>query len=365
MAQWYVSAKKADFEGIGKKFGISPVLARLIINRDVIGEEDIRKYLYGDMGMLHDPFLMKDMEKAAELLVEKIGSGEKIRVIGDYDVDGICSAYILVRGLKALGADVDAAIAAVKVDDLVLPAILLGIYHYLIDHSAFLDEVCKSAYRDILTVYIQVDVHLAFAQFERLFQGRDLDSGLYLVILPVHVKFKNLGIGLVRNLSGTICRPVYSSVVHQNQHSVLRRTNIQFDHIHDSRLDGSLNDFQRVLRQSLIYSLLRICPMSDYEHFLARIDLVLSLDRLIEQSHQIRSRLLSDISRTVVIGSISLLFSTPGAPQCKSSREKDPYEMFENHDDTTSGSLYDDGSDLSSANLYCPAQYTPESAYIL
>lgn len=110
MAQWFVSAKKADFEGIGQKFGISPVLARLIRNRDVVEEEEIQKYLYGDMSMLHDPFLMKDMEKAVKILIEKIGIGEKIRVIGDYDIDGICSAYILVSGLKALGADVDAAI---------------------------------------------------------------------------------------------------------------------------------------------------------------------------------------------------------------------------------------------------------------
>ncbi len=110
MAQWFITAKRADFEKIAEKFGISPVLARLIRNRDVIEEDEIRKYLYGDMEELYDPFLMQDMEKAVELLITRLETKEKIRVIGDYDIDGICAAYVLVSGLKALGANVDAAI---------------------------------------------------------------------------------------------------------------------------------------------------------------------------------------------------------------------------------------------------------------
>lgn len=110
MSQWFISAKRADFESISRKFGISPVLARLIRNRDVIEEADIQKYLYGDLDALYSPFLLKDMEKAVELLLPRIRAKEKIRVIGDYDIDGVCAAYILVSGLKALGADVDAAI---------------------------------------------------------------------------------------------------------------------------------------------------------------------------------------------------------------------------------------------------------------
>lgn len=110
MAQWFITAKRADFEKIAEKFHISPVLARLIRNRDVIEEKEIQTYLYGSVEELYDPFLLKDMEKAVELLLPRIEAKEKIRVIGDYDIDGICSAYILVSGLKALGAYVDAAI---------------------------------------------------------------------------------------------------------------------------------------------------------------------------------------------------------------------------------------------------------------
>ncbi|MDE6606401.1 MAG: single-stranded-DNA-specific exonuclease RecJ [Lachnospiraceae bacterium] len=110
MAQWFLAAKKADFEKIGEKFGISAVLARLIRNRDIVGEEEIGKFLNGRMEELYDPFLLKDMEKAVELLIPKIEEGERIRVIGDYDIDGVCASYILVRGLRALGADADAAI---------------------------------------------------------------------------------------------------------------------------------------------------------------------------------------------------------------------------------------------------------------
>lgn len=110
MAQWFITAKRADFEAIAKKYGISPILARLIRNRDITEDVDIEKYLHGDMDALYDPFLLKDMKEAVKLLVPRIASGEKIRVIGDYDIDGICAAHILVRGLQFLGANVDAAI---------------------------------------------------------------------------------------------------------------------------------------------------------------------------------------------------------------------------------------------------------------
>ena len=106
MKKWMVAAKKADFNEIAKQFGISPITARLIRNRDIIGDENIGLYLNGGIKDLHDPLLMKDMDKACGILTEKIRSGRKIRIIGDYDADGIMSTFILVKGLKRLGVDV-------------------------------------------------------------------------------------------------------------------------------------------------------------------------------------------------------------------------------------------------------------------
>lgn len=110
MSKWMVAAKRADFEAIAKAYQISPVLARIIRNRDVVESEDIRKFLHGRLEDMYHPMLLKDMEKAVEIILDKIAEHKKIRIIGDYDIDGICSTYILYQGLKACGADVDTAI---------------------------------------------------------------------------------------------------------------------------------------------------------------------------------------------------------------------------------------------------------------
>ena len=107
MQKWMVLAKKADFYGIGRKFGVDPVIARVIRNRERISEEEIEQYLHGGMNQIYSFQLMKGMEKALELLLEKIGEKKKIRIIGDYDIDGVCSTYILLIGLKKAGAIVD------------------------------------------------------------------------------------------------------------------------------------------------------------------------------------------------------------------------------------------------------------------
>lgn len=110
MGNWFVAAKKADFNKIAQEFGISPVLARLIRNRDVCGEDEIREYLYGTREDLHAPELLKDMDRAVSVIRNAIAEKRKIRVIGDYDIDGVCATYILVRSFRSLGADVDMAI---------------------------------------------------------------------------------------------------------------------------------------------------------------------------------------------------------------------------------------------------------------
>ena len=107
MEKWVLLRKGADYEGIGEKFQISPRLACLIRNRDIIGDDAIEQYLNGTLADLNDGMLMKGMDQAVDILKEKIEEGKKIRVIGDYDIDGVNATYILIEGLEKLGADVD------------------------------------------------------------------------------------------------------------------------------------------------------------------------------------------------------------------------------------------------------------------
>lgn len=102
-----VAAKRANFKGIGERFGIDQVTARIIRNRDVIGEKAIEKYLHGSRKDFYSPWLLKDMEKAVAILQEKIENRNRIRIIGDYDIDGVMSTYILLESLRGLGCDVD------------------------------------------------------------------------------------------------------------------------------------------------------------------------------------------------------------------------------------------------------------------
>lgn len=102
--------KGADFKGIGNKFHIDPVTARIIRNREVIGDEEIHSFLAGTLQELPDVHLMQDLDLLVELLDQKINEKAKIRIIGDYDIDGVMSSYILYRALTRCGAQVDVAI---------------------------------------------------------------------------------------------------------------------------------------------------------------------------------------------------------------------------------------------------------------
>lgn len=110
MEKWMVAAKKADFNGWAEQFGISPVLARIIRNRDITEPEEVDRFLHGTLADCYSPWLLKGMEQAVTVIGEEMDRGTKIRVIGDYDVDGICSSYILTRAFREMGAAVDTAI---------------------------------------------------------------------------------------------------------------------------------------------------------------------------------------------------------------------------------------------------------------
>lgn len=107
MEKWVIAAKRADFNAIGEMFGIDPLIARLIRNRDIEGMENIRAYLKGGIESLPSPWLLKGMESAVGILERKIREKKKIRIIGDYDIDGVSATYILLAGLRRLGAEVD------------------------------------------------------------------------------------------------------------------------------------------------------------------------------------------------------------------------------------------------------------------
>ena len=144
MAKWMVSAKKADFDRIAQQFHIDPVIARIIRNRDIAEDEMIRQFLFGTIEDLHSPYLLKDVEKAAEILRDKIRQGKSIRVIGDYDIDGICSTYILLEGLKYCGAVADA----------VSP-------HRIHDGYGMNEHMIKEAYEDDIDTILTCDNGIA------------------------------------------------------------------------------------------------------------------------------------------------------------------------------------------------------------
>lgn len=110
MKKWMLYTKSADFYKIGKRFGVDPVIARIIRNRGLMTEQEIEKYLSGGLNDIQNPRSMKDMEKAVKLIREKIKAKKRIRIIGDYDIDGVSATYILYCGLKAAGAEADYAI---------------------------------------------------------------------------------------------------------------------------------------------------------------------------------------------------------------------------------------------------------------
>ena len=102
--------KRADFAAVAERFHISPVTARIIRNREVVEDKDIERYLHGTVRDLYDPHLLKDMDRAAALFLTKIRAGAPIRIVGDYDIDGVCSTYLLYTGISRCGGNVSCQI---------------------------------------------------------------------------------------------------------------------------------------------------------------------------------------------------------------------------------------------------------------
>lgn len=146
MEKWYVAAKKADFQAWAERFRIDPVIARILRNRDLATEAEVERFLCGRLEDCHSPWLLKDMDKAVGLITDAVKEGISIRVIGDYDVDGICSSYILTRGLQLLGAAADTAIP-----------------HRIHDGYGLNDNLIEEARRDGIGMIVTCDNGIAAA----------------------------------------------------------------------------------------------------------------------------------------------------------------------------------------------------------
>lgn len=165
MEKWFVAAKKADFEKWSKQYHIDPVLARIIRNRDITEEKQVEQFLYGTMKNCPSPWLLHGMEKAVALLEEEIRGGGHIRVIGDYDVDGICASYILTEGLKKLGAWTDTAIP-----------------HRIRDGYGLNDALIEEAHQEGVHLILTCDNGIAAA--EQIARAKDL--GMTVVVTDHH-----------------------------------------------------------------------------------------------------------------------------------------------------------------------------------
>ncbi|MBR1693127.1 MAG: single-stranded-DNA-specific exonuclease RecJ [Lachnospiraceae bacterium] len=165
MAKWMLRTKRADFDRLAERFGISPVLARIIRNRDVIEESDIDKFLHGTRAQFYSPWLFKDMDRAVSILDEKIRQKAKIRIVGDYDIDGVCATFVLKKSLDALGAVTDAYIP-----------------HRIEDGYGMNEEIIRTAGADGVDTILTCDNGIAAAAQVRLAK----ELGMTVIITDHH-----------------------------------------------------------------------------------------------------------------------------------------------------------------------------------
>ena len=192
MAKWVVYAKRADFRKLGEQFHIDPVIARIIRNRDIVGEDAVRRFLYGTPDELHPPRLLKDMDRAVAILREKIAGHAKIRIIGDYDVDGICASYILLSGIRYCGGTADVAIP-----------------HRVHDGYGINVHMVEEAYADGVDTIVTCDNGIAAG--EQI--GRAAELGMTVVVTDHHeVPYETAADG-----ARTECLPPADAVVNPKQ----------------------------------------------------------------------------------------------------------------------------------------------------
>lgn len=185
MSKWFLSAKKADFNRIAEEFHIDPVIARIIRNRDIVTDEEVRLFLEGDRSNLHDPCKLKDAKKAALILRDKIAQNCRIRIIGDYDVDGVCATYILYRGIRVCGGNVDCVIPHRIKDgygineELVKQALLDGVDTIITcDNGIAAKEVLENGKNEGLTCIVTDHHEIPFDEIdgEKQYKIPDVDA---------------------------------------------------------------------------------------------------------------------------------------------------------------------------------------------
>lgn len=165
MEKWFVTAKSGEFEKWAQALQISPVLARIMRNRELKEELTMGKFLFGTLKDCHSPWLLRDMDKAVEAVLAAIEDGLRIRVIGDYDVDGVCAAYILTKGLQVLGAQVDTMIP-----------------HRIHDGYGLNEHLIQEAYEDGIGMIVTCDNGIAAApQIQQA-----IDLGMQVVVTDHH-----------------------------------------------------------------------------------------------------------------------------------------------------------------------------------
>lgn len=162
---WMLRTKKADFTALAQRFSISPVTARIIRNRDVVGEKEVERYLHGTPADLYDPHLLKDMDLGVKILEEKIRKGCRIRIVGDYDIDGVCSTYLLYRGLRRCGAPADYQIP-----------------ERIRDGYGINETIIRKAYEDGIDTIVTCDNGIA--AFDQIRMAKDL--GMTVVVTDHH-----------------------------------------------------------------------------------------------------------------------------------------------------------------------------------